>query len=546
MSESIQPSFVPDDKSNFPDFSSHSYQITRELGQNHQGGRVTYLAKDTGSKQSVVIKQFQFARSGSNWSDYDAYDKEIRVLRQLNHPCIPRYLDSFETPTGFCLVQEYKKASSLAQGRYFSVEEITKIAIEILKVLIYLQEQNPPVIHRDLKPENILVDRANGLKVYLIDFGFARIGGEAMAMSSVVKGTLGFMPPEQLFNRELTLASDLYSLGVTLLCLLTRTRSLEVGKFIDETYQVNFKSLVPNLDPALVYWLESLVAPNPKNRYPDAATALNVLSSLGSQSTPPPIPKTYNKNQRDRLVIGTIVWVSIGLAMVRAIYNASVPNYSAWQTDRALDGDIEQLKSSSSCRQCRLKSYDLQGIELLNADLYDANLLNINLRTANLFGANLERAELINVSLAGANLEASTLSGANFLNSDLTYANLQDTNLQDTRFSKTSLAYANLKKANGFRTNMNAIDLSNAILEGADFRQASLREASLESTNLQGAQLAGVDLTGADLSNADLRGADLFGANLQNANLYGADLRGANLLSADLQGARMPNGKIQF
>jgi len=66
-------------------------------------------------------------------------------------------------------------------------------------------------MHRDIKPENVLVDRQEELKVYLVDFGFAHIGSGEVAASSVVKGTLGFMPPEQMFNRQLTEASDLYS-----------------------------------------------------------------------------------------------------------------------------------------------------------------------------------------------------------------------------------------------------------------------------------------------------------------------------------------------
>ncbi|HEY9668448.1 MAG TPA: protein kinase, partial [Coleofasciculaceae cyanobacterium] len=94
--------------SNFPDFSKLGYQVIQELGHNHFGGRITYLATHTSTQQPVVIKQFQFAKVSSNWSGFKAYEREIQVLQGLNHPGIPRYLDSFETPDGFCMVQEYK------------------------------------------------------------------------------------------------------------------------------------------------------------------------------------------------------------------------------------------------------------------------------------------------------------------------------------------------------------------------------------------------------------------------------------------------------
>ena len=267
--------------SNIPDFCERGYRIERELGQNHAGGRVTYLATHLNTGVPVVIKQFQFAQSSSSWSGYETYEKEAEVLKQLHHPNIPRYLDSFETPSGFCLVQEYKKALSLAESRYFNPKEVQKIAIITLEILVYLQQQNPPVIHRDIKPENILVNRfGQEIKVYLVDFGFARMGGKELAASSVIKGTLGFMPPEQLFNRQLTEASDLYSLGITLIALLKRMKSSDIGQLMDETYHVKVKKHLPELNQQFVEWLEKMVSPQLKNRFSNAALALKVLKFI--------------------------------------------------------------------------------------------------------------------------------------------------------------------------------------------------------------------------------------------------------------------------
>ncbi|MDX2098950.1 MAG: serine/threonine-protein kinase [Leptolyngbyaceae cyanobacterium bins.59] len=261
--------------SNIPGFPIHDYQIEKVLGHNAAGGRVTYLAKKVKTREEVVIKQFQFAKTSSSWASYDTYEQEIQILRGLNHPGIPHYLDSFPTKTGFCMVQEYKPAVSLGEVRSFSPDEIKKIATSVLEILVYLQNRFPPVIHRDIKPENILVDAQ--IAVYLIDFGFARIGHGEVGISSVVKGTLGFMPPEQLFNRQLTEASDLYGLGVTLICLLTGTRSTDVGKLIDITYRVDFKPLVPRLNVRWANWLEKMVEPRLKDRYPNAVAALEAL-----------------------------------------------------------------------------------------------------------------------------------------------------------------------------------------------------------------------------------------------------------------------------
>jgi len=160
--------------SNYPDWSSYGYQILSELGHNSLGGRVTYQAKQTNTQQKVVIKQFQFAALGSTWAEYEACEQEMTLLRNLDHPHIPRYLDSFQTPDGLCIVQEYIEAQSLALPRRWTPKGIKKVALAVLRILAYLQRQNPPIIHRDIKPENILID--DQLNIYLVDFGFARSG----------------------------------------------------------------------------------------------------------------------------------------------------------------------------------------------------------------------------------------------------------------------------------------------------------------------------------------------------------------------------------
>ncbi|MEL7036725.1 MAG: tetratricopeptide repeat protein [Cyanobacteria bacterium J06592_8] len=259
-------------------FYLQGYEIIRELGRNREGGRITWLASTVETQQQVVLKQFCFAQSGSDWSAFHAYENEIKTLQGLAHPGIPSYLGAFETPEGFCMVQEYIDALSLGVSRSFSSEEVKQIAISALEILVYLQNRIPPIIHRDIKPENLLVD--SELKVYLIDFGFARIGSQEVSASSVFKGTPGFIPPEQL--RRPTEASDLYGLGATLICLLTAIPSTAIQDLTDDDdpYVIQFKHLVPRLSLKWIAWLEKMVKPRLKERYSDAETALNALEAI--------------------------------------------------------------------------------------------------------------------------------------------------------------------------------------------------------------------------------------------------------------------------
>ncbi|HBL62224.1 MAG TPA: serine/threonine protein kinase, partial [Cyanobacteria bacterium UBA8803] len=239
---------------------------------------------DSQTQQPVVIKRFLFAQENSDWSGFKAYEREIQVMQGLDHRGIPRYLNSFETKAGFCMVQEYKNAQSLAISRSYEPEQIKQIAISVLEILVYLQNRIPVVIHRDIKPENILVDEE--LKVYLVDFGFARIGSGEVAMSSVAAGTFGFMAPEQFYNHKLSEATDLYGLGATLICLLTGTKSTAMDTLIDEEGRINFQHLVSKLSLPFVNWLSKMVNPKPKDRFANAAAALEALKPIDLTRTP--------------------------------------------------------------------------------------------------------------------------------------------------------------------------------------------------------------------------------------------------------------------
>ena len=261
-----------------PDLKSYGYEIIAELGCNREGGRITWQGKQLDSDRIVVIKQFCFATADSTWSGYKAYQREINLLQNLNHPGIPNYLDSLETDNGFCLIQEYIDAVSLAELENITLEQVQIITIKLLEILVYLQERKNCIFHRDIKPENILVD--SKLNPYLIDFGLAKIGDQENSASSIIQGTPGFMAPEQAIAPNNS--SDLYSLGVTIICLLTKKKSAEILNLAtaENPYQIEFKPLLDQLDSDFLDWLDKMVQPQVKKRFPDAATALQDLKAL--------------------------------------------------------------------------------------------------------------------------------------------------------------------------------------------------------------------------------------------------------------------------
>ncbi|QLE55146.1 serine/threonine-protein kinase [Nostoc sp. TCL26-01] len=317
-----------------PDISALGYQVIRELAKNSEGRRITYLACDCKTGEQVVIKEFCCASVDVEWSGFKAYQREANILQQLNHPRIPRYINSLETATGCYLVQEYKNALSLGTKRNWSPEEVKQIAISILEILVYLQQQIDPIIHRDIKPENILVDEQ--LNAYLVDFGLARVKGAKMPLTSLVAGTPGFMPPEAESGYTLSFASDLYSLGATLLCLLTDTRSVDIHKLIDHGDRFHCQKLLPHLNLRFRSWLMGMVEPKWQYRFAHAADALAILQPIQVTGTPTMIEllTTTVKLRRQTMFIGLAMICILAIAGTNLMLSQQSAAQQLQETDR--------------------------------------------------------------------------------------------------------------------------------------------------------------------------------------------------------------------
>jgi serine/threonine protein kinase len=258
----------------FPD----RYRIQSLLGR--QIGRRTFLARDLQTGLTVVVKLLLF-NPDFTWDDLKLFQLEAEVLKSIDHPAIPKYLDYFEVETklwkGFALVQTYIEARSLQDwmqsGRTFSEEDIKAIAKELLGILDYLHNRQPPVVHRDIKPSNILLGDRSGHspgQVYLIDFG--SVPTAVPGGTPTIVGTYGYMPPEQ-FGGQTTPASDLYALGATLIYLAT-------GQAPDKLPQLQMRIIfadLVNLSPHIIDWLKWMTEISVDLRLKSAKQALEAL-----------------------------------------------------------------------------------------------------------------------------------------------------------------------------------------------------------------------------------------------------------------------------
>ena len=254
------------------------YKIIKSLQDSYDGGRRTYLACDAKGIK-VILKQFRFAVTNSNWSSFKSLEKEIENLKLLDHPNIPRYIESFESDAGACLVMEYLPGENLSAKR-LDVSDLAQVLNSILDILVYLQSQSPSVIHRDIKPQNIINSLEKGY--CLIDFGLAIETASTMSFSSVISGTPGFMPPELFRGLKLDRSADLYSLGVTVFCLLTGKSASELSSLVDSSFVLSLNPLKSIVNEKFLNWLECCLNPNPAKRFASAKQAMEKLKLIGN------------------------------------------------------------------------------------------------------------------------------------------------------------------------------------------------------------------------------------------------------------------------
>ena len=280
------------------------YRIVSILGEG--GTAVTYEAEDTKQDRSVAIKVLSLHLS-QEWKVIELFEREAKVLANLNHPHIPQYYDYFyldlESDRHFFIVQELIVGKSIKalvdEGWRFQEAEVTKIAQQVLEILNYLHSLKPAVIHRDIKPHNLIQTEAGD--IYLVDFGAVQdVYRNTMTRGATFVGTIDYMSPEQIRGQTST-QSDLYSLGCTLLFLLTRRSPSELPI---SRMKLDFRKKL-QLSDSFAAWLDKILEPVPEDRFSSAIEAITQLKeeNLDFQEHIMPIRGSKIELKRNRQTI---------------------------------------------------------------------------------------------------------------------------------------------------------------------------------------------------------------------------------------------------
>ncbi len=277
------------------------YKLLEILGKN---SAITYLAEDSaGNKRVIKELSYHFLKQ---WKSEELFQREINVLKQLNHKKIPKFIENFSVGVGkhqsTFLVQEFVEGISLKkefESKRYTEKEILETLLSIFEVLDYLHNLQPPLIHRDIKLSNLIRNSVGSIS--LIDFGSVK-DIISQKGDATISGTFGFMAPE-VFKGNVSIKSDYYSVGVLSTVLLSRKNPEEM---ITDGIYLNWKDKIGKISEKTGEFIEKLLDINPENRIENSQRgilliheALNCLNQNKSYNSTSRTIEKLDENKKD-------------------------------------------------------------------------------------------------------------------------------------------------------------------------------------------------------------------------------------------------------
>jgi serine/threonine protein kinase len=260
---------------------SGRYALEDVIGRGGMG--VVHRAWDTHLQRRVAVKILRDRATDAG--SRARFRTEGETLGRLGHPGLITVLDAATEDDEPYLVMELVDGESLTErcrDRRLDVGEVTRLGAELAEALDHVHQHR--IVHRDIKPSNVLIGWDGRVK--LADFGVARLldGITRHTASGVTVGTAAYLSPEQVRGQPITVASDIYSLGLVLIEMLSGepafTGSWDVVALVRLTTS-------PRIDPALPAALRELLAAMTLTDPGRRPTARQVAAALRSRSAGP-------------------------------------------------------------------------------------------------------------------------------------------------------------------------------------------------------------------------------------------------------------------
>lgn len=260
---------------------NNRYKLTERVGLG--GMAEVYRAEDNVLGRTVAVK-VMLPQYAADPTFTKRFRQEAASAANLQSPYIVSIYDWGLDGETYYIVMEFLRGTDLKtaikERGAINQRKAAEIGSQVAQALSVAHAGG--IIHRDIKPQNIMIQPDGNIKV--MDFGIARAGDAGLSQTATVLGTAHYVSPEQAQGKELTGASDIYSLGVVLYEATTGKLPFDGQDAVSVAVkQVNElpappSTINPNIDPALEAIIMKAIEKDPERRFKDASEMRHILN----------------------------------------------------------------------------------------------------------------------------------------------------------------------------------------------------------------------------------------------------------------------------
>lgn len=326
---------------------NNRYKLTERVGLG--GMAEVYRAEDNVLGRTVAVK-VMLPQYAADPTFTKRFRQEAASAANLQSPYIVSIYDWGLDGETYYIVMEFLRGTDLKtaikERGAINQRKAAEIGSQVAQALSVAHEGG--IIHRDIKPQNIMIQPDGNIKV--MDFGIARAGDAGLSQTATVLGTAHYVSPEQAQGKELTGASDIYSLGVVLYEAATGQLPFDgqdavsvAVKQVNETPALP-STINPNIDPNLEAIIMKALEKDPARRFKDASEMRHILNDFLAGR---PVNLGEDISGLKTQVMGGVAPMN-GTAVMNPIKNTTDPNYAGVTRKFTTDDEPNEPKKSNS------------------------------------------------------------------------------------------------------------------------------------------------------------------------------------------------------